>query len=142
MVLSSPLMSRIAHAALAVGTVVFAWWLHDQPDAPPTPVIVIGAAALVYVFARGVVMGVVLEDDHIVVRGLLYSRRIPIPSVTAVTYFPAVKWKSASGRSRWTPVSALMAAPRNTDASVNEMLASADDLRFWIRDHQGYTGTV
>ena len=45
-------------------------------------------------------MGVVLEDDHIVVRGLLYSRRIPIPSVTSVTYFPAVKWKSASGQHR------------------------------------------
>jgi hypothetical protein len=135
-------MSRIAHAALAVGTVLFAWWLHDQPHAPPTSVIVIGAVALAYVFVRGAVMGVVLEDDHIVVRGLLYSRRIPISSITSVTYLPAVKWKSASGRSHWTPVSALMAAPRNTDASVNKMLASADDLRFWVRDHQGYAGTV
>jgi hypothetical protein len=101
-VLSSPPASRIAHAALAVGTVVFAWWLHGQPDALPTLVIVIGAVALIYVFVRGAVMGVVMGDDHIVVRGLLYSRRIPIPSITSVTYFPAVRWTSASGRSRWT----------------------------------------
>ena len=127
---------------LAVGTVVLAWWLHRQPDAPPTTVLVVVSLVLVYVFVRGAFMGVVLDDDHIVVRGLLYSRRIPMASITSVTYFPAVRWTSPSGRSRWTPISALMAAPRNTDASVNEMLASADDLRFWVRDHQGYTGTV
>lgn len=54
-------------------------------------------------------MGVALDDDHIVVRGLLNSRSIPIPLVTSITNFPAVKWKSKSGRSRWTHISALMA---------------------------------
>jgi len=142
MVLSSPLMSRVAHAALAIGTVVFAWGLHGRPDAPPTAAIVIGTSALVYVFIRGVVMGVVLEDDHIVVRGLLFSRRIPMATITSVTAFPAVRWHSESGRSRWTPISALMAAPRNPDTTTNAMLASLDDLRFWIRDHQGYSGTA
>jgi hypothetical protein len=61
MVLSNPLLSQLVHAALAIAAVA------------------VFTLAVVYVFIRGVVMGVVLDDDHIVVRGLLYSRSSQLP---------------------------------------------------------------
>lgn len=60
---------------LALRTFMFAWGLHSQQDAPPSPVIVFRAVALVCEFGRGAVMSVVTGDDPIVMRGLLYTSR-------------------------------------------------------------------
>ena len=141
-VVTSPLLSRVVHGLLALGTVVAAVFAYNMADPPPTFGIVVVSACLVYVFTRGAFMGVVLSDDDVVVRGLIYSRKIPIRAVTSVTSYPAVRWASNSGRARWTPISALMAAPRNPEAMVNQMSSSLYDVRLWIRDHQGYTGSV
>jgi len=49
---------------------------------------------------------VTVTDSTVVVRGWLWSRRVPREAVTAVTGWPAIRW-SSGGRERWTPVHAL-----------------------------------
>lgn len=56
---------------------------------------------------RGYRMGVTVKADTVIVRGLTWSRTIPRRSLIGLTTFPALRWRSESGRTRWTPMTAF-----------------------------------
>lgn len=131
-----PLASRFGHLALAlaaVGGMVAASRVDDPPPWPTTAVI---GGVLVYVGVRGALMRVACESDRIRVRGLLYSRSIPIQQITSVTPFPALTWRSRSGRSRWTPMSALITGPSNPDTYRSRNDDAVQWITLWVDDRK------
>jgi hypothetical protein len=81
---------------------------------------------------RGYRLRVQYDDQRLTVHGLLRSRRIPITAVEHVDDWPAVQWRTARGRSRWTPLlafghpGAFARVRRHNRAAVHQ-------LRQWIR---------
>jgi hypothetical protein len=114
----------------AVGAVAY---VAESPDALSW-----GAAAVVLALSatltvRGCRIGVRCEADRLVVRGLLWTRAIPRQQIRAVTDFPAVRWETAAGRGRWTPVTAFMSGA-DEFASLSEAKAQCvARLRRWAR---------
>ncbi|MFE9693466.1 hypothetical protein [Micromonospora sp. NPDC005806] len=49
--------------------------------------------------------------EGITVRGLLWSRTVPRSDVEGMTSYPALKWRSHSGRHIYTPLTAFMDVP-------------------------------
>ena len=132
----SPLASRLGHVVLALGAIVGIVAVSRVDDPPPWPATAIIGGFLVYVAVRGALMRVACEPDRVRVQGLIYSRSIPISEITSVTAFPALTWRSRSGRSRWTPMSALITGPSNPGT----YRSASDDARqwitLWVHDHQ------
>jgi hypothetical protein len=60
-----------------------------------------------YVGLLGWRLGVVCDAEGIEVHGILRNRRIGLEAITAITDFPAVRWKTAAGKARWTPIFAF-----------------------------------
>jgi hypothetical protein len=61
----------------------------------------------VVVIVRGYRIGVTVTGDAVVIRNWFRSRTVERRSVLGLTYYPAVRWTSASGRKRWTPIMAF-----------------------------------
>jgi hypothetical protein len=53
---------------------------------------------------RGFRMGVEIGSQHVKVRGFLWTRTVPRHTVRGLTGFPALRWQTASGRARWSPL--------------------------------------
>jgi hypothetical protein len=68
----------------------------------PTAVLACGTGIVVAV--RGFRMSVEVDADRVRVRGLLATRTIPLRAIRGLTPFPALRWESATGRVRWTPL--------------------------------------
>ncbi|QNE20121.1 hypothetical protein F1D05_22150 [Kribbella qitaiheensis] len=89
----------------------------------------------VHLAVRGYWAGAVLEPETLVVRGFFRTRRIPKASITGITEFPAVRWKRADGKARWSPIIAFCEEGQRVPSFVrrhNEM--SIQRLREW--DHR------
>ena len=136
MTFSSPLGSRLAHLVLALGAVVGIVWVSRSDDPPPWPATALIGGFLVYLGVRGALMRVACGSDRIRVRGLLYSRSIPIAQITSVTRFPALLWRSGAGRRRWTPMSALITGPSNPSSYRNASDDAVQWITLWVHDHQ------
>ncbi len=79
--------------------------LWDLPLDLPLP---IAAAALLPWFAlRCLRMGVVITPTEVIVRGLLWDRRMPRGAVVDLTDTPSLVWRDEEGRERRTPVHSL-----------------------------------
>jgi len=85
------------------------------------------AAGLV-VAVRAFRMAVMVGERDILVRGLFRSRRIDRSAVLFVSAYPALVWRDARGRDRWTPLTMFYDSgrtlPRFTrylDEPVNEL---------------------
>lgn len=105
-------------------------WTADAVADPDLAVAILVAAAVagVTVMVRGYRMGVTVTAEKVVVRGLLRSRTVPRDRVVGLTRLPALRWRSASGRLRWTPITAFIdssqALPfvqQRNDASVRRL---------------------
>ena len=127
--------SRLAHLGLAMAAVIGIVLVSRADDPPPWPVTAVVGGFVVYVGIRGAVMRVACESDRVRVRGLLYSRTIPMSRITSVTPFPALVWRSRSGRSRWTPMSALLTGPSNPSSYRNANEDAVQWITFWVHDH-------
>ena len=108
--MSQQLISRIAQVLfwLVVGGVVVGYLIDTQGAEP----LILGIAALVvalsvFLALRSFRMGVRYGAEGIEVRGLVRSRRIPRDQIIRITDFPAVRWQSATGKARWTPIFAF-----------------------------------
>ncbi|MGW2721245.1 hypothetical protein [Streptomyces sp. NPDC001492] len=129
-----PRLARVACAAPwavpAAGAVVFgAGSAHASSWSAAGAVL----ALSVMLTVRGYRIGVRCEADRLLVRGLLWTRVIPRQRIRAVTDFPAVRRQTATGRSRWTPVTAFMGSA-GEPASLREAKAKwLARLRRWVR---------
>jgi hypothetical protein len=107
MTLRPLLLARLVSAVPGLwlaGTAVMVW-LGGERDAWP---LLAGLAGLgVALMVRGYCAAVVCEHRAVVVRGLLWTRRVPTVAVVALTSFPALWWQTAAGRRRWTPILAF-----------------------------------
>src|SRR5436190_21898705 len=114
----SPTMHRkivnaLAAAVAAVGFVGVASWSTG-------PFVAVAAAVSVlcaWMAVSAIRQCVILSSSTIIVRGWLWSRRVPRDAVTAITDWPAIRWSSGD-RDRWSPVHAFYrpgAGPRMTD---------------------------
>ncbi|MER6423876.1 hypothetical protein [Streptomyces sp. NPDC001137] len=129
-----PRPARVACAAPwvvpAAGAVVFGAGSADALSWSAAGAVL---ALSVMLTVRGYRIGVRCEADRLVVRGLLWTRVIPRQWIRAVTDFPAVRWQTAAGRSRWTPVTAFMSST-GEPASLREAKAKClAQLRRWAR---------
>jgi hypothetical protein len=104
------LITRIAQTVLwlALAGIVLGYLISTQNAWPLMLGIsfVIVAAAL-FLIVRTHRMGVRYGPEGLEVRGILLSRWIPAEQVVRVTGFPAVRWATATGSSRWTPIFAF-----------------------------------
>jgi len=98
------------------------WWAAAA-------VLALGAALVV----RGYRLGVRCEADRLVVRGLLWTRVIPRHRIRTVTDFPAVRWETAAGRGRWTPVTAFMSGSGEPASLTEAKARCVARLRRWAR---------
>ncbi|MFF4253710.1 hypothetical protein ACFY1L_21135 [Streptomyces sp. NPDC001663] len=129
-----PTVARVACAAPwavpAAGAVAYGAGSADALSRCAAAIVVALSAMLA---VRGYRIGVRCEADRLVVRGLLWTRVIPRQRIRAVTDFPAVRWRTATGRSRWTPVTAFMSGGGEF-ASLGEAKAQCvARLRRWAR---------
>jgi hypothetical protein len=93
-----------------------------------------------YLAGRAYRAGVVLEPEAILVRGFIRTRRIPRAQVTEITEYPAVRWKRADGKARWSPIfvffDELRTLPfirRHNEASIQRLQAWDDRRRLVAR---------
>ncbi|MEV8377109.1 hypothetical protein AB0P21_30490 [Kribbella sp. NPDC056861] len=118
---------------LLVGVVVIA--LRDDL---PLAVVIVGAlvcvGAAVYLAMLGWRLGVVFDADGIEVNGLLRSRRIAKEEIVAITNFPAVRWKNADGKARWTPIFAFANPGRVIPLVERHNEAAISILQDWQTD--------
>ncbi|MBT2502127.1 hypothetical protein [Curtobacterium sp. ISL-83] len=115
--------------ACAWAAMVFAWQEQDGPGSGwvVIAVLLLGVGIGGWLTGRALRLGVVCGSDHFVVRGLVWSRRIPFSAIISmpgpddVTTWPSIAWHR-HGR-RWsTPVLAFwvsqgrLAAPAQRSA--------------------------
>jgi hypothetical protein len=91
-------------------------------------------AAAAYLGLLGWRVGVVCEEAAIEVHGLFRNRRIPRAEIIAITTFPAVRWKTSTGRSRWTPILAFANPVRLVPFVERHNEAAVAILQDWQTD--------
>jgi Bacterial PH domain len=135
MLLRPLVATRIANAmpgvAIAIFFAVFVVQVAEDPSAP-LPFTAVGLAGVGFgaaVAIRGVRMAVVVGSATVTVRGLLRTRMIPTSSVTDVTAFPALRWRDAFGRGRWSPMVMFMTSPRSLRVYSKHAETSVQSLR-------------
>lgn len=89
--------------------------------------------ASAYVVARSFRMRVCLSDGKLEVCGWLWSRTIAASAVTEVTDFPAIRWRDASDRQRWTPIIGLMSSGRELGFITRHNDEQVRHLRRWVK---------
>ncbi|GGY12417.1 hypothetical protein ACFY8X_08055 [Streptomyces tanashiensis] len=124
--------NRVANAlpglAPGLGLLVYA----AEAGAPGERAAAVAAVLVCAVLAvRGYRAGVRCEAERLVVRGYVWTRVIPRAAVTGVTGLPAVRWTSAGGRRRWTPVTAFATVSGETGGVRSRKRHSAARLRRW-----------
>lgn len=123
--------NRVANALLgallAAGCAAYA---AEADGARVWAAVGLGAGGVVLA-VRGYRAGVRCEAERLVVRGFLRTRVVPRAAVTGVTGLPAVRWVSARGRSRWTPVTAFAVVSGETGAARARKRQSTTRLRRW-----------
>jgi hypothetical protein len=90
-------------AGCVIGLMGLAWLDIDVPRLVCVLPLPIGGLLAI----RGYRLRVHVDENAITVHGMLRTRVIPRAWVVAITDFPAVQWRTASGRGRWTPITAL-----------------------------------
>lgn len=136
------LITRLASMVPGVVLVGFGieWWF-----AAAAVLHQVGAAVLagvgVALSVRGYRLGVRCDSTTMTVRGLFWGRRIPRSSIRAITYFPAVRWSSRSGRIVWTPIIAFAEPWRVIPQVQMRNEEATDELRQWVGRGRGSGST-
>jgi hypothetical protein len=107
-------------------------WLERRSDLAA----VAAAAALAlgsWLAFRGYRMGVRCESGVVHIRGMVWSRRIDVEWVLAVTDFPAVSWRAGSGRRRWSPIFAFFELDGLLPFVARHNAACIERLQAWDR---------
>jgi hypothetical protein len=77
-------------------------------------------------------IGVQADEQSIRVKGLLWSRTIPIDRIKRITTFPAISWTAPSGRTRWTPIYAFTEFGRAIRSVEDHNTLSTEQLQEWV----------
>jgi hypothetical protein len=117
----------LALTALAVDPFVNGGFSRGVEIAGTAGSVLIGS----YLAVRGYRAGVLLEPEAIVVRGFFRTRRIPKAQITGLTEFPAVRWKGADGKARWSPIVAFAEGGNTIPFVSRHNEASLERLRDW-----------
>jgi hypothetical protein len=106
-------ITRFANGVPGVFIVLMTLGLGSGRPVPLSwlPTVILLAVGVVLA-VRGYRMGVRYDDTAVTVYGLLRTRVILKASIVEITPFPAVRWRAASGRLRWTPVTAFLESSR------------------------------
>ncbi|MBC3761830.1 hypothetical protein ACUN7V_17085 [Quadrisphaera oryzae] len=133
MVLSPLPITKVACALLAPAAALVAGALVVDPPVP----VLSQAAALplavlaVVVLVRSPRLQVRCDSRGVTVHGILWSRTIPRHAVVAVTDWPAVTWRDADGRRRWTPITFLPISGRVAGFVLRHNQNEIARLRTW-----------
>jgi len=100
----------------------------------------LGVLAL-WLLYRGQGMGVVLSEEAIRIRGWLWSRSIAIDRALKTTTFAGVRWRSASGRARWSPILAFAEATAVIPQVSRHNDWVMDQVEDWIYRHRPRRGS-
>ena len=95
-------------------------------------VAVLLSALGLWLAVRAYWVGVQADERTVRVKGLLWSRTIPIDRIKRITTFPAISWTAPSGRTRWTPIYAFTefgGAIRRVHAHNTQ---TTDQLQQWV----------
>ncbi|GAA3794344.1 hypothetical protein ACFS5L_37450 [Streptomyces phyllanthi] len=134
MELSPSLWNRVANSGLGVvpGVVSVLYWAQagDGLRRLAAGVAVVGCAVLA---VRGCRLGASCAGGKLTVRGYLRTRVIPRASITEITDFPAVRWTTGTGCTRWTPITAFATAAGETAGSRGSKERSIASIRRWAR---------
>ncbi|KQO64520.1 hypothetical protein [Curtobacterium sp. Leaf261] len=132
-----PLATRLTLGASAAVLSVFAVVLRDARDWP-FALLLLGAAALVT--TRGLVAGIDLRGDELVLRDYLLTTRIKRERVVSVERFPAIDWRNSEGVPRETLMWAFVRrAATITAPTDNDRAEARSVLKRWLQygeDHQ------
>jgi hypothetical protein len=82
--------------------------------------------------ARAYGIGVQADEQSIRVKGLLWSRTIPIDRIKRITTFPAISWTAPSGRTRWTPIYAFTEFGRPIRRVQDRNTLTTEQLQEWV----------
>jgi hypothetical protein len=128
-------VTRIAN--MFPGVIVLAAGLIADVPFGVRAALVVAAMWLIY---RGYHLGVVLSEEAILIRGLLWSRSIAIDRVLKTTLFPGVRWRSPSGRARWSPILAFAEASAVIPRVSRHNDSAMDIVENWIYRHRSHPG--
>ena len=99
---------------------------------PPAGWWVVAVVVGLILVARGYRLGARCENQMLIVRGLLRSRRIPKTSIREITDFPAVRWSRNPRRMTWTPIIAFAEPGRVIPPVETRNDEAIDALRRWL----------
>ncbi|MFU8873832.1 PH domain-containing protein [Micromonospora sp. SL4-19] len=105
------LATRIANTAPGAAVALLAWPLAEELAGYAALAGLVPVAVGAALSVRGYRMSVSVGRERITVRGLLRSRTIPREDIESLTSYPALKWRSGSGRHVYTPLTAFWEAP-------------------------------
>ena len=125
-------IARFGHSlgAIAFGAGASNLWVDG--NALSSTAAVAGMSACFVTFVRSGFMKVVLEDDSVLIRGLLWSRRIPRAAITGVSNLPAVRWRDQAGRGHWSPILWMMTGGRTLEFINRHNREQLKRLRKWV----------
>lgn len=104
-VLLRPLVvTRLVNTMLGVVPFIASVCVGAALASPWSVLASVPASAGLAVAVRSYRMAVEINTDAVLVRGLLRDRRIERRQLIEVSPFPALRWRSASGKTRWTPI--------------------------------------
>lgn len=134
MILRPLFVARLAHAVLGAAVAFAGIGVHtDIKGAGGAVLAGLLFLASAYIAARSLRMRVRLGDGRVEVFGLLWSRHIPASAVTEVTDFPAIRWRAAGDRPRWTPVTGLMSQGVELEFIARHNREQVRHLRQWVK---------
>ena len=113
-----------------VGLTAHGGWLLAMLGAPP---VIYGSILAV----RSPGLRIVLTSDHITVRGLFATTRIPRAQVQKVTNYPFIIWTDGRGRRRRTAVNALNVYRSGQAAPNSRVLAVTTSRIDLVREWAG-----
>ena len=123
-----PMLRFLNAFACLVGGLLAVGLATELPEAVGPFAGIVALAAGLVVAVRAYRMAVILGERDIVVRGLFRSRRIDRSAVLYVSAHPALRWRDARGRVRWTPLTMFYDSGRTLPRFKRYLDEPADEL--------------
>ncbi|MFE4702432.1 hypothetical protein ACFRIC_35720 [Streptomyces sp. NPDC056738] len=124
--------NRLANSSLGgLPGVVGVAYVVQAEGGVPRGLAVLGVLGFSVLAVRGYRLGVTYDHARITVRGYLRTRVVDRGDITGITDFPAVRWTSRDGRTRWTPLTAFVTGAGETSASRVRKEHAVRKLRQW-----------
>lgn len=83
------------------------------------------------------VAGASRVEHTLIVRGLIWSRRIPLNAIQRVSKgYSTVYWETSSGQRRATPLTAFWSKPRPAEFITEYNNQRINSIRAWFREEQ------